>query len=44
MEGDFNDIDSREDNIDREVRKLIKRSGRPRTYPAPHDRASDDAE
>jgi len=24
MEGDFNDIDSREDNIDREVRKLIK--------------------
>jgi hypothetical protein len=24
MEGDFNDIDGREDNIDREVRKLIK--------------------
>ena len=24
MEGDFNDIDSREDDIDREVRKLIK--------------------
>ena len=24
MDGDFNDIDSREDNIDREVRKLIK--------------------
>jgi len=24
MEGDFNNIDSREDNIDREVRKLIQ--------------------
>jgi hypothetical protein len=24
MEGDFNDIDGREDNIDREVRKLIR--------------------